>query len=162
MIWLISLSTCLLFELLVVTGTYPKRAFFKFKSGSLKDAAKNFCRSFHNFLVTQHLQEIVSMIPHPCCRNYKQVIPWPIMTHVKQLLVKKECIVYDLILERSGVGFYGGSSGEQIDLFTVSVYLIRLIFIISISDDLFPIKLWSRVCLSLLYKLSIVGFAGQG
>ena len=63
------------------------------------------------------------------------------MTHVKQLLVKKECIVYDLILERSDVGLYCGSSGDQIDLFTVNVYLMRMVFIVSISDDLFPIKL---------------------
>ena len=56
------------------------------------------------------------------------------MTHVKQLLVKKECIIYDLILERSGVGFYGGSSGDQIDLFPVNVYLMRMVFIISISE----------------------------
>ena len=63
------------------------------------------------------------------------------MTHVKQLLVKKECIVYDLILERSGVGFYGDSFGDQIDLFPVNGYLMRMAFIISIPDYLFLIRL---------------------
>ena len=40
------------------------------------------------------------------------------MTHVKQFLIKEECIVYDLILERSGVTFYDRSSGDQMDLFS--------------------------------------------
>ena len=59
------------------------------------------------------------------------------MTHVKQLLIKEECIVYDLILERYGVRFYGSSSGDQIYLFPVNTCLMSVVLVIGIFDDLF-------------------------